>query len=279
MRKVWLVGSFALREALRRRIVQVMLAVALLLLLLFGWQLRMAWQEAIAEGSLIFTQTVALSGARILLFVLNLLTSVAAIFVASGSLGGEVESGSLHVLLPRTITRAQVYMGKLLAVTALAGGFGLTVVAGVGVMFALSDAGWPAGFHWVLLLFPVAPVVLGAGVLALGSRLGATATGLLALGAYVLAQVGSMLESVGAISGSAASGQVGIIISLLTPVDAVYRFMMEQWAQSMGPLAAGFLAMDAMGAPAPSAWTMAWAAFWFLVVTFLGMHSFRTRDL
>lgn len=278
MRKVWLVAGFTLREALHHRTIQVLLGMAVLLVVLFGFGAAVAWESIQLKSSPLMSRALAYASARMLMAVLNILATIAMIFVAAGSIQPEVESGSLHVLLPRTITRPQVYLGKLVAVVALAVGFSLVLVLGVGVALWAAGPGWPPGYSWTLL-FPVTPVLLGLLALALSTRLRAIAAGLLSLTAFVLAQVGSMIESMAMVSKSQVMESVGIAISLVTPADAVYRWMIDQWATYMGPIGAAFRTQEMFGLSVPSVWMLCWAAGWAAVVIWAGMCAFSSQDL
>lgn len=282
MRKILLTAGFTFREAVRRRALLILTVIALLIIAGFGFVINYALQKGFAAAPLIQQQAFAWGGARMLLGMLNILAAIAAIFVSSGSIGNDVENGSLHILLPRTITRAQVYLGKVLAAGVLAAGFSLLLATGVGVVMALAGPGWPQGWHFVILTFPIAPVLLAALSVWFSTRLASIAAGLVSLVFYVGAQVGSAMEAFGALSQSETLSAAGITISLISPVDAIYRWMIDRWAGlagAVGALLRRVGGMTGISAPVPSDWMVAWAAGWLLVVILLGVWSFRTRDL
>lgn len=280
MRKILLMAGFSLQESVRRRVVQILLVIALLLIILFGFAMRSAWTQALAEMPTLQAQALAWTGTKAVLGVLNFLVTGAAVFLAAGSISGEVESGSLHVLLPRTITRTQLYLGRLLALVLLTVGFGIALAGGVGLTLILTGPGWPPGFGWVLLFFAVPPLFLVVLAQALSTRLGTVGVALIGVVAWVLAQVGTVMEAMGAGVRNATLESAGILVSLLIPVDAVYRWMTERWTEAMGPVGALLRTMDtALLTQKPSVWMLVWAAGWALLVTWLGIESFRARDL
>ncbi len=279
MRKIWLVAKFALKEAARRKAMLVLLIAAAVVVGGFGFALYKMWTEQASRLPVTQAQAIVWTAMRMVMGLLNILVSIAAIFVGASGISGEIDNGSLHVLLPRTVTRMQVYLGKLLAVSLLVGSFSLLITLGMGADALLAGPGWPPGWHWVLVGFMIPPVLLAAIALALSTRLPTLASGLVTLVLFVAAQIGSVLEMAGSQIPSQSMNLTGIVISLITPVDAMYRWMLHQWSSAMGPAAALFRVVDGINAPPPSGWMVLWSAGWLLVVSLIGIQTFRTRDL
>lgn len=280
MRKVLLVAGFAFQEAVRRRLVQVLAGVAVLLILLYGLAARSAWNEVVRAASELQAQAIALSVLRLTLGALSFLVTGIGIFLGAGSIGGEVRSGSLQVLLPRSITRSQYYLGKLLALCSITMGFGALLSAGVGAASALVGPGLPPGYGWVILSQALPPLFLVALTQALSSRMGTAGVAVLGIVAWVLAEAGTLLEGFGAMTQSESLTSLGILISLLVPVDALHRWLADQWTAALGPVGALQRAIDGFASgPTPSLWMLLWAAGWLVLVVWLGCRSFGTRDL
>lgn len=278
MRRIWLVARFTLQELLRRRALLVMGLSGLLIIGFFGLVMREEFAEATARMDPLQAQALAWTAARMVLGFLSLLTAITGLFLAAGSISADVENGSLHVLLPRTITRTQVYLGKFVAIGLTMIIFCLLLTAGVAVALVLGGVGWPPGWHWIMLGFPVPALLLTAVALAANTRIPAAAAGMVTLVLYVVAQVGNGLEAVGTTLGSSGMETAGIVISLAVPTDAIYRFMMQHWTDSLG--ASGLLVRfgNVTSAP-PSVWMLLWAAGWWLAVVAAGVRSFRSREL
>lgn len=280
MRKVLLVAGFTFQEAVRRRLIQVLAGVAALLLLLYGFAMRSAWNEALAAMNELQAQAVALTVTQLVLGVLNFLITGAAIFLGAGSISGEVRDGSLHVLLPRSITRTQYYLGKLLALICMTLTFGGLLSGGVGIISALVGPGFPPGYGWALLSLALPPLFLVVLTQSLSTRMGTAAAAIVGIVAWVLAEVGMLLEGISSITLNESLRSGGILISLLIPVDAVYRWFTDRWIAAMGPVGAIQRSLNGMlTGSTPSLWMLLWAAGWFLAVAWLGSRSFRTRDL
>lgn len=279
MRKVLVVAGFALQEAVRRRVVRVLLIVASLLILLYGFSMHSAWARMIQNVTEIQARAVAWTTTQAVLGVLNFMVTGAAIFLGASSISGELRDGSLHVLLPRSISRTQFYLGKLLALALITLGFGVVLAGGVGVAALWAGPGFPPGYWWVLLFFAVPPLFLAVLTQALGTRMGTIPAALIGVVAWVMAKVGSVLETIASLGDIEALQSSGILISLLVPVDAVYRWMTAHWISAMGPVGALFQAVEGSAGSTPSVWMLAWAAGWLVVVAWLGIRSLRSRDL
>lgn len=280
MRKVLLVAGFTFQEAVHRRLVQVLAGVALLLILLYGLAAQSAWSAAVGEASELQARAIALTGMQLVMGALNFLVTGVGIFLGAGSISGEVRDGSLQLLLPRSITRTQYYLGKLLALCCITLAFGALLSAGVGAASALVGPGLPAGYGWAVLSMALPPVFLVALTQALSTRMGTAGVAVVGILAWVLAEAGTLLEGFGGMVQNESLQSGGILISLLIPVDAVSRWLTDQWMAALGPVGALQRALDgAATGPTPSLWMLVWAAGWFLAVVWLGSRSFRRRDL
>jgi len=279
VRKVLLVAGFTLREAVRRKSLLVLVLGCVVIVGGFWYGLNQTWSQIPPQMSQIQAQAIAYSAARLVLGFLNVLVVVAGVFFGAGSVGTEIENGSMHLLLPRTITRAQVYLGKILAQAVLIGSFSLVLVLGVGLAQAVSGAGWPPGWHWVLLGFTLPPVCLSVMAVGLSTRLSTVPAGLVGLFAFILAQAGTIMETIAATIDSESLNLWGIVISLVVPVDAIYRWTIAQWVAETGPAGLLIRTMGGLSGPEPSVWMLAWATGWIIAVVAAGVWSFRTRDL
>lgn len=279
MRKVLLVAGFSIREAFSRKVVLVLLAAALGILALFGVLMAYSWGDMLREsGTQAAAEAQAWGGTRAVLPVLNGLVVLTAVFLAASGISSEAENGSLHVLLPRPVTRSQFFLGKLVAFGAVILGFSLVLTSGVAAILAAFGPGWPPGWHWAMLGFGLEAVLMVAGALLLSTRFSFLTAGILGLLLYVLAQVGQGLEAIGGHLGSAGTTAMGIMISMITPVDVVYRWAIDRWMDALGPAGALTRMMD-FPIAAPSGWMMLWGLGWFVAAVLLGLRSMTTREL
>jgi len=279
VRKILLVAGFTLQEAVRRKSLLVLVLGCMVIVGGFWYGLHYTWTQIPPQMTPAQAEAIAYTAARMVLGFLNILVVVAGVFFGAGSIGTEIESGSMHLLLPRTITRTQVYLGKIMAQAFLIGSFSLVLVLGVGLAQAVSGPGWPPGWHWILLGFMLPPICLSVVAVGLSTRLSTVPAGLIGLFAFILAQAGTIIETIAATIDSEVLSLWGIGISLVVPVDAIYRWTIAQWVAEIGPAGLLIRTMGGLSGPTPSAWMLAWVVGWLIAVAGAGVWSFQTRDL
>jgi ABC-type transport system involved in multi-copper enzyme maturation permease subunit len=228
---------------------------------------------------------VRIAAAQILPLVAYLFTFVlafAAAMLAASMLGAEVDSGVLLPVLARPLSRGAVVAGKA---TGLA--FVLCAYAAFSGLleFAVVDA--TTGFvppHPFLAVAGLAGVALVMLVftLALGSRLQAIASGIVAILCFGVAWVAGIVAGIAAALQNEALVHAGTVAQLLFPTDALWRaaiFQLEPAAvvsnlQAHSTYPGPFYVL----APPPPA-MLAWAAAWILTVLLIAARSFSTRDV
>jgi hypothetical protein len=109
-----------------------------------------------------------------------------------------------------------------------------------------------------------------------GARLSTVTNGITALGFYGVGFVGGLIEQVGGLSGIQSLQTVGIVTSLISPSDAMWRlatyYLQPQILRGLaGPLYAS--------ATVPSAWMIWWAIGYTVVALLYGVRSFNRRAL
>jgi hypothetical protein len=94
---------------------------------------------------------------------------------------------------------------------------------------------------------------------------------------YGLAFIGSWIEQIGSLFQSRAAVNIGIVTSLLMPVEALWRL-------AAGMMQPTFLGLDRLSllfgaASLPSGWMVVYSFAFVLAVLALAMRQFSTRDL
>lgn len=213
------------------------------------------------------------------LYAVYFLTGVMAVFLAAGTISNDTETGVLHALLARPISRAQYVVGRWL---------GLSVLMAAYVAFmavALLAASWLFADYIALnAAAAVALLVLQTMVLLSLALLGSTvlptvanALGVLAL--YALAWMAGIVGNIGRSIDNDAMVLVGTLVTAVVPSDAVWRAA-SYFAQSPLLLSAAQVpgVPFASSGPPPAPW-IAWGALYPLVVLGLAALVFSRRDL
>ena len=263
------------REAWRRRMVQAALGLGAVFLLLFGIGFYLITTNMRANGmrelELTFSYNLLLMAG---LYVVHFLTVMLAIFASVDTIAGEIASHTIQALATKPLQRWQIVLGKwcgyaamiLLYLGALSGGI-------MGVVYVLSGY-TPPNANAVLLLMLEALVLLSLSLLG-GTYLSTLTNGVFLFMLYGLAFIGAWVEQIGALLQSHAAVNVGIVASLLLPVEALWR----RAAYLMQPQLMSAMPTPFSGSSPPSQAMVVYAALYALAMLLLAMRSFRRRDL
>lgn len=266
------------REMLRRRVLVVTLLMVAAFLVLYGLAVR----QVALHGSHLDPLTMAVVVPQIFsagLYFGSFIVSFLAVFSALGAVSGEVESGTVYSLVATPVRRAEIVLGKFL-------GYALAMVVYAALFFLAINAivrGYtglsPGGQGGALALFCLQPLVLLA-VTVLGSTLLPTlANGILMFMLYAVAMVGGMLEQIGWLLNVRSLQQIGIVSSLIMPVDALYRKIVYiLLAPTANPLEA-LTQLGPFGARvAPSVWMLVYTIAYLFGAVALAVRNFNRRD-
>jgi len=290
--KAFLLARLTLREAARRRLLLALALLSLGFLLLYALGLHLLWarvQEELREAALrrgpAGAEALTLIPAVLLLlgfYVVNFLGGLAAVLASVGAISGEIDSGTLHAVLPRPIRRWEVLLGKWLGLAALITLYLAGLSGGLlAAVRAITGYFPPQPLPALALLVLEAWLLLALSLLG-GTRLSTLANGVVLVMLYGIAWIAGFLEAIGAALGSVPMVNVGIVVSLLVPSDALWRgasYYVQPpallLAQSLAPGAA--IPFASSQPPAP---LLVWYSVGYTVLALLlAALSFSSRDL
>ena len=278
------VARFTIQEAISRRLLLSASILSLLFLALYALGLSLLYNMAPAFRNREFSQSELAIPATMLtvlgLYAVHFLSSFVALFLTVGAISSEIDSGTLHAVLARPIRRADVILGRWLAYAAMIGLYVL-FMGGAILGMAWISAGYQA-FDTVRTL---GLMVLGALVLLTVSLFGSTrfstlANGVISFTLFGLAWLGGLIEYTGAMVQNDGMVNLGIVMSLLVPSDAIWKAA-SFYAQSPLFLAVGGTRgqVPFIGAVPPALPLVLWALAYPLVFLALAVRSFSRRDL
>ena len=291
LRRVFAVASLTFREAWRRRVVLAAVFMALGFLAIYGAGLHFV-ADQIGRG-LSFEAELSHRGAAVQMLALGLYTSslliaLTAVFVSAGSVSAEVD-GVIYGVLARPVRRWEIVVGKFVGLVVMLSVFDTALNAGViGLarwQMAVPLLSWPVG----MALLVLEPLPLLALALLGSSKLPTLANGVLCTAAFGIGLLGGMMEQVDGLvsrvvsmAGGIHSGTLtylGIVTSLLMPLDAVHRLalgaLLPQGRESFGPLPS----LGGGGTLVPSTGMMIYAGAYVFVMLLLAARAFSSRDL
>src|SRR5262249_7229893 len=214
------------------------------------------------------------------LYAVHFLASFLALFLSVGAISGEIDSGTLHAVLARPIHRAEYVLGRWLGFAGLIAVY-VGVMAGLLLLLARAIAGYEAPDP----LRAIALMMLGSLLLLTVSLFGSTllstlANGVLVFSLFGLAWLAGVIEFLGDIMSNAAMLNLGIVVSLLIPSDAIWRGA-SYYVQSPAFLTVSFGRGSipfATSAP-PATPLVVWALLYPLVFIGAAVWAFSRRDL
>ena len=294
---VLVVARWTVLEARRRRLLAagVVLSVAFVALFVLGYGLlyhdqQRAVLEAEALGTGVLSAREELLAVSTLLLVLGLygvqfLGALLGLFLGVASVSPEIDSGALHAVLARPLSRLQYLLGRFLALAGLLAAYVL-VMSGALLLTARVVAGFTPGDARRVVGLMLLEVLILLAVSLLGSTVLPTlANGVVMLALFGLAWLGGIIGFISTIPpGNELMANLGTAVSLLLPADAVWR------GASFHVLPPSFLAASSFangedvglpfGSTAPIAPAMlAWALAYPLACLSLAVAAFRRRDL
>lgn len=284
MKTLWIITRLTWLETSRRRIIWVAVGLSLGFLVFFALSFN-GMRRNFQAGSKYLPATTALGwndeAKNILtmvgLYAVNLLALLLTGFASADSISGEVASGAIHAVLAKPLSRWQVVAGKWLGFAGLLTAYLLLMSGGIlGSVFLLSGYTPPNVLRGLGLIWLDCVLFLSLS-LAVGSWASTSANGTFLFGLFAFTLLGSWMEQIGATLGDSASSQMGVVVSLLLPSDAIWR----RAAYEMRPSPASPLSFTPMMPlrSYPSA-AMVWYAIGYtLTAMAAAVYGFSHRDV
>lgn len=216
-----------------------------------------------------------------------MLVALLTIMMGAGAISQDVESGLIHGILAKPISRTSYILGKFLGLAALASIFAsvlYVLIIVIGCLFdlstftSLSASQFIVGWFFYLLL-PIAILC----VTMFGSTIFKTvANGILMIFIYVLSSVGGMVEMVGNIINNDMVEASGVFISLLSPFQVIYNTMEEKLldVSSLGSAVTTQAGMPMGGGGSPASPLMyVYIGLYMIFFIWLAVRTFNKKDI
>jgi Cu-processing system permease protein len=297
---VLVVARWTVLEARRRRLLLagVILSVAFVALFAVGFALLYSAQErsllsvqaqgiAPPGGVDVREELLAISTILVVLglYGVQFLAALLGLFLGVASVSPEIDSGALHAVLARPLSRLEYLMGRFLALAGLLTAYVL-VMSGSLLVTARIVAGYQPGDVSRVMGLMILQVFILLAVSLLGSTVLPTlANGVVMLALFGLAWLGGIIGFIGTIPpGNELMANLGTAVSLLLPADAVWRGASFHVLPPSFLVASSFGNGEDVGLPfastAPIAPAMlAWALAYPVACLTLAVAAFRRRDL
>jgi Cu-processing system permease protein len=297
---VLVVAYWTVLEARRRRLLLagVVLSVAFVALFVVGFALLYHSQERSllseqALGSLppgvVDAREELLALATVLvvlgLYGVQFLAALLGLFLGVASVSPEIDSGALHAVLARPLSRLEYLLGRFLALAGLLAAY-VVVMSAALLLTARVVAGYEPGSAARTVGLMILQMLILLAVSLLGSTVLPTlANGVVMLALFGLAWLGGIIGFIGTIPpGNELMANLGTAVGLLLPADAVWRGASYHVLPPTLLVASSFTSRGDLQLPfastAPIAPAMlAWAAAYPVACLALAVAAFRRRDL
>ena len=283
MSSALIVARYALREAVRRRVILVVVFLTVCFLALYALGCAVTFHEvdALGDGSQIDQRV--LTGSTLLglaMFTTLFLGAVLAVFLTLGAVRGDAERGLLQPLVVRPVGRTSLLLGRFAGAAAVCALYVAVMYSAAVLITGISGDWWPdrgvgAGIGLVVAVVVIAAISL------LGSIfLSSTANGIAVFMLFGAGLAAGLLGQIGDALAVKTLEDVAKVSSWLLPFEALYQEALSaittdtvgftRYAIDLGPFG---------GAQSFGAFLVPYTAIYLAAVGGLALSAFRRRDL
>ncbi|TWT26060.1 ABC transporter permease subunit [Planomicrobium sp. CPCC 101110] len=235
---MWTIGKLTVKEMISKRIFLITIIMTLIFLALYGTAIYFAGKEGAEAGdggqgteAFLMQQFVASQLLGVGLYFSSFITALLAIMSSVSAISGEVSSHQIDTWLMRPISRSQFVLGKFLGLAFL------LIAYAISLFFSIIFLHQGIGAEWMALdiepfqmikavsVFAIQPFVLVAFGVLLSTRMTTLNAGIVAIILYGAAFIGGFIEQFGAVVEKTSLVNIGIVMSLVFPIDSMYRKM------------------------------------------------------
>jgi Cu-processing system permease protein len=210
------------------------------------------------------------------LYAVNFLSVLFAVLLPVDAISGEIDSGVMQTIASKPIRRADVLLGKWLGHWIVVATYVAVLCAGV-LLAGRLIAGHVqtnalSAYGLMLLEVTLLMTVSVAG----GTRLSTVTNGIAALGFYGVAFIGGWVEQIGGFTGIASARTLGIVVSLISPADVLWRlsaYLLQP------PILRDIGDTPFTVSTVPSPLMVWWAVGFTVVMMIVAVRSFQSRQL
>ena len=226
MSSVLIVARYALQEAVRRRVILVVLFLTACFLALYGLGCAVTFHQVDSVGTTPQLDDRVLAGSTLLglsMFTILFLGAVLAVFLTLGAVRGDAERGLLQPLVVRPVGRTSLLLGRFTGAASVCALYVALVYGAAVVITGIAGDWWPdrgftAGIGLVLAVVVIAAISL------LGSIfLSSTANGIAVFMLFGAGLAAGLLGQIGDALAVQTLKDVAKVSSWLLPFEALYQ--------------------------------------------------------
>lgn len=282
---MWTISKLTIKEILYRRIFTAIFVLSLLFLIVYGIGMHFAQgrfsedTHDLMSGKFFSTQLLGIG-----LYLATFMSSLLAIFSACGAVSREMESGQIDPVLSRPLPRYSFILGRFFGLTTFTALYALLLFSGVisinqflGGQLAVDLSAMQV--IQALGLFLLQPIILMAASIFCSTQFSTLNSGIIMVMVYVITMIGGFIEQFGAILEEQTMIHIGVVSSLLFPLDSVFRKMtLALFDRADNPIS--FATSGIFGsASVPSNFMIAYAVGYGMLALIIAIRVFKKKDL
>jgi Cu-processing system permease protein len=281
---VLIVARLALQEALRRRVLLVVVVLTVVFGGLYAWGCSELFQDVdeFSDSSTGLDAT-ALAGSTIVglaMFGGLFLGVVLATFLTAGAVRGDAERGLLQPLIVRPLGRTEYLLGRFVAAAVVSAVYVLLVYFGAVLVTGVIGDWWPEHPVGSALRLAGGAVLIAALALLGSVFLSATANGILMLMAYGAGLLAGLLGAIGDAIPSPTLQPIASTASWVLPFEALYRDALRLLVQDVPGVTGALVQLGPLGGSHDAGpLLIPWAVLYLLGVLVLAAFAFARRDV
>lgn len=214
----------------------------------------------------------------------SMLVAFLTIMLSIGTVSSEIENGTILTILTKPIKRSEYIIGKYLGTGILIILYSLVLYISVIIISTISKVSIIEAFGINtlakgFLFFILQPLTILSVSLYGSTKLKTVNNGILIMALYILGLIGGVMEQVGSYIKNDSLSTIGIISSLISPFEIIYRKMISTIFASLGSfnLLSGF-GMDGKSTT-PSIYMMVYVCIYLFLFIFMGIKGFNKKDI
>jgi ABC-type transport system involved in multi-copper enzyme maturation permease subunit len=278
-----IVARYALQEAVRRRVILVVLFLTVCFLALYGLGCAVTFHQldSVATGPQLDDRVLA--GSTLLglsMFTILFLGAVLAVFLTLGAVRGDAERGLLQPLVVRPVGRTSLLLGRFAGAASVCALYVAVVDGGAVLITGIAGDWWPdrgltAGIGLVLAVVVIAAISL------LGSIfLSSTANGIAVFMLFGAGLAAGLLGQIGDALAVQTLKDVAKVSSWLLPFEALYQAGLHGLTADTSGITGVIVQLGPFGgAQRAGDWLWLWTLVYLALIAAAARAAFARRDL
>ena len=278
-----IVAGYALREAVRRRVILVVLLLTVGFLALYGLGCAVTFDEVDSLAADDQLDDRVLAGSTLLglaMFTILFLGTVLAVFLTLGAVRGDAERGLLQPLVVRPVGRTSLLLGRFAGAASVCALYVAGVYGAAVVITGIAGDWWPdqpisPGLGLVLAVVVVAAISL------LGSIfLSSTANGIAVFMLFGAGLAAGLLGQIGDALAVQTLRDVARVSSWVLPFEALYQAGLHGLTADTSGITGVIVKLGPFGgAQKAGAWLWVWTVVYLSLIAAAARAAFARRDL